>query len=102
MVMCSEPVTRTPCSGFPAAYFRRIDINPGISCSAIEISLRPQSARPMSATLYGKVCSSVAVGIKSPLFVSPRISNLLRLDDPQLPPNNLHLRLQLLNIPIVV
>ena len=51
MVMCSEPVTRTPLSGLLAAYFLRIDISPGISCSAISISLRPQSARDMSATL---------------------------------------------------
>jgi hypothetical protein len=41
--MCSEPVMRTPASGWPGAYFSRIDINPGISCSAISISLRPQS-----------------------------------------------------------
>jgi hypothetical protein len=42
MVMCSEPVTRTPFSGLPGAYFLRIDIKPGISNSAMEISLRPQ------------------------------------------------------------
>src|SRR5690349_7957688 len=59
MVMCREPVTRTPCSGFSAAYLRRMDIRPGISCSAIEISLRPQSASDMSATLYGVVGASV-------------------------------------------
>jgi hypothetical protein len=51
MVMCSEPVTRTPASGFSAAYLLRIDIRPGISCSAMVISLRPQSASDMSATL---------------------------------------------------
>ncbi len=49
--MCSEPDTRTPFSGFSAACLRRIAISPGISCSAIEISLRPQSASAMSATL---------------------------------------------------
>ena len=49
--MCNEPVTRTPASGFDFAYFSRIDINPGISFSAIAISLRPQSAKEMSATL---------------------------------------------------
>ena len=49
--MCSEPVMRTPASGFSAAYLLRIAISPGISCSAMTISLRPQSARPMSATL---------------------------------------------------
>jgi len=51
MVMCSEPVTRTPLSGWAAAYLRRMDIRPGISCSAMSISLRPQSARDRSATL---------------------------------------------------
>ena len=51
MVMCSEPVTRTPLSGACAACLRRIDIRPGISCSAMSISLRPKSAREMSAIL---------------------------------------------------
>jgi len=35
MVMCSEPVMRTPASGLVAAYLLRIDIRPGISCSAM-------------------------------------------------------------------
>src|SRR5205807_9668401 len=51
MVMCSEPVIRTLASGFCGAYFSRIAINPGISFSAIEISFRPKSAKPMSLTL---------------------------------------------------
>ena len=51
MVMCSEPVMRTPASGFCAAYLLRMAIRPGISCSAMAISLRPQSASDMSATL---------------------------------------------------
>src|ERR1700744_6317279 len=50
--MWSDPVTRTPASGRCGAYFFRIDIKPGISCSATEISFRPQSAKPKSATLY--------------------------------------------------
>jgi len=49
MVMCSEPVMRAPLSGCWAANSSRIAIRPGISVSAILISLRPQSARPMSA-----------------------------------------------------
>src|SRR6185312_1057402 len=40
-------------SGLLAAYSLRIDISPGISCSASCISLRPKSARLRSATLYG-------------------------------------------------
>src|SRR5229473_329343 len=51
IVMWSEPVMRTPASGFWGAYFSRIAINPGISFSAIEISFRPKSASDMSLTL---------------------------------------------------
>ena len=50
-VMCSEPVMRAPASGWAAPNSRRSDMRPGISCSASSISLRPNSARPMSATL---------------------------------------------------
>jgi hypothetical protein len=50
MVMCSEPVMRAPLSGCAGlANSSRMAIRPGISVSAILISLRPQSARPMSA-----------------------------------------------------
>src|SRR5271157_584272 len=51
MVICSEPVMRTPSSGLSLAYLRRMAIRPGISNSAMEISLRPQSASARSATL---------------------------------------------------
>jgi hypothetical protein len=50
-VMCSEPMTRAPASGFALAYSARIAISPGISCSASRISLRPNSASDRSATL---------------------------------------------------
>src|SRR4030095_1985939 len=50
-VMCREPVIRTPLSGLLEAYFLRIAINPGISCSAISIDFRPHSARLRSLTL---------------------------------------------------
>ena len=50
-VMCSEPEIRAPLSGSTSAYSRRSDINPGISCSASRISLRPNSAKLRSATL---------------------------------------------------
>ena len=46
-----QPVRRTPSSGFLPLYSSRKDIRPGISVSAIAISLRPQSAKAMSATL---------------------------------------------------
>ena len=64
--MWSDPVIRTPASGLPAAYFSRIAIRPGISCSAIWISLRPHSARLMSATLKSVVAAdweAVVVGM---------------------------------------
>ena len=51
MVMCSDPITRTPLSGLSGPYSRRTAIRPGISCSEISISLRPHSASDMSATL---------------------------------------------------
>src|SRR5512139_2195742 len=50
MVMCSEPVMRAPFSGCAAANSSRIAIRPGISVSAMRISLRPQSASARSAT----------------------------------------------------
>ncbi|GAA3484176.1 hypothetical protein GCM10018966_087080 [Streptomyces yanii] len=60
-VMCSEPVMRAPASGCESAYSLRIDIRPGISCSASVISLRPNSARERSATL--KSCRLATVVI---------------------------------------
>jgi hypothetical protein len=51
VVMWSEPVMRTPLSGLLGAYFFRIDMRPGISCSATSMVLRPHSARLMSLTL---------------------------------------------------
>src|SRR5450631_3029757 len=69
MVMCSEPVMRTPASGLAWAYFLRIDIRPGISYSAMEISLRPHSASERSATLNSAAVSLiVAVPI---IYMSP-------------------------------
>src|SRR2546430_1317928 len=50
MVMCRLPAMRAPASGLAAAYLRRMVIRPGISCSAMAISLRPQSARARLAT----------------------------------------------------
>src|SRR5687768_13834023 len=52
-VMCSEPMIFAPLSGFLPLYSFRSAIRPGISCSARRISFRPNSARDMSATLYG-------------------------------------------------
>src|SRR5215204_1523949 len=59
MVMCSDPMTRAPASGCLPRYSARIDMRPGISCSASWISLRPHSASERSATL--KAGRSVAL-----------------------------------------
>jgi hypothetical protein len=50
MVMCSEPAMRAPFSGCAARYSSRMAMRPGISVSAMAISLRPKSASDRSAT----------------------------------------------------
>jgi len=50
IVMWSEPAMRAPRSGCSGPNSSRVCIRPGISVSASEISLRPQSARLMSLT----------------------------------------------------
>ena len=68
--MCSEPAMRAPRSGCSGANSSRIAMRPGISVSAIAISLRPQSASARSATLkvgealgfVGSVHRSLLVG----------------------------------------
>ena len=64
-VICSEPVIRTPWSGLLEAYFSRIAISPGISCSAISMDFRPHSARVRSLTLN----SGAAAAFPLPLVV---------------------------------
>ncbi len=51
MVMCRQPATRAPFSGCDGPYSFRTAIRPGISSSAMAISLRPQSASERSLTL---------------------------------------------------
>src|SRR3954465_12249813 len=58
---------RAPLSGWRTANSSRVFIRPGISCSASSISLRPNVARPMSATLWSCV---VAVAVIRLLGVS--------------------------------
>ena len=50
MVMCSEPEMRAPLQRLQRLNSSRLAIRPGISVSAMSISLRPQSASLMSAT----------------------------------------------------
>src|SRR3954452_549029 len=66
IVMCSEPVMRAPRSGCDSPYSRRVAIRPGISCSASWISLRPNAARPRSATLKSAPVGTVVVLIGAP------------------------------------
>ena len=49
-VMCRQPAIRAPSSGREEPNSARSAINPGISVSAMAISLRPQSARARLAT----------------------------------------------------
>src|ERR1700722_7119434 len=67
MVMCREPVMRAPRKGCCAANSWRIAISPGISVSAILISLRPQSARAKSLTKKSWVCLIAAFIAKFPV-----------------------------------
>jgi hypothetical protein len=68
IVMCSDPVIRAPRNGCCAPNSRRRDISPGISPSAISISLRPYVASDRSATRKSSVVSSCTAvcGMLSP------------------------------------
>src|ERR1700720_3545436 len=63
MVMCKEPEMRAPLSGCCLAYSCRMAMRPGISVSAILISLRPQSARLKSLTRKSD-CDLIAAFIR--------------------------------------
>src|ERR1700722_411250 len=65
MVMCSDPAMRAPRSGWAAANSPRMAMSPGISVSAIRISLRPQSARLRSFTRESLVTFIAAFMIDS-------------------------------------
>ncbi len=51
MVMCSEPAMRAPFSGWSLPNSSRSAIRPGISVSAMAISLWPKAASEMSRTM---------------------------------------------------
>merc|ERR1719163_1764218 len=61
IVMCSEPMMRTPASGDDGPNSLRDDIRPGISASARSSSFRPKSASEMSATLKSPELSTALV-----------------------------------------
>src|SRR4051812_6024588 len=65
IVMCRQPATRAPASGFFAPYSSRSAMRPGISFSAIRIFLRPSSARVLSLILNAG--NSVRVSMVSSL-----------------------------------
>src|SRR5947207_1405355 len=73
--MCNDPTIFSPLSGCCLAYSSRTAISPGISCSASMISLRPQSARLMSATLYS---SLAAPFLATPLVFAGLLDGLVR------------------------
>src|SRR5215831_10555560 len=75
MVMWREPATRAPLSGFFAPYSARSAMRPGISVSAMAISLRPHSARPMSLTWW----SAVPLGAAALALGAAVIGRLRRL-----------------------
>jgi hypothetical protein len=83
IVMCNEPAMRAPRSGWVGANSSRIAISPGISVSAIAISLRPQSASVRSATrkscfeASGVIERAVAVMVAPPFI--PRLSSAVDL-----------------------
>merc|ERR1719390_368212 len=61
IVICSEPLMFSPLNGCAGPNSALAAMSPGISCSASESSLRPNSAKPMSFTLE----SAIAVGSRS-------------------------------------
>src|SRR5437588_4996075 len=61
--MCSEPAMRVPLSGCFGPYSSRVAIRPGISVSAMEISLAPNSARLMSLTMYSVAGEALALAV---------------------------------------
>src|SRR6266540_54160 len=69
IVMCKEPAMRAPRSGCCGANSSRIAIRPGISVSAIAISLRPHAARSRSATL-----KSAKLRVSVTAFISHSLS----------------------------
>src|SRR6185437_106208 len=70
MVMCRQPTIRAPFSGWDLPYSLRSAMRPGMSVSAMLISLRPQSASLMSATLKSSAIleSSLQCGGEIGLF----------------------------------
>jgi len=65
MVMCSEPVMRTPLSGFKGPYFLRMAMSPGISCSETWMVLRPHSASERSRTLKSGLAAPLPLTLAS-------------------------------------
>src|ERR1700730_419127 len=52
IVICNEPAIRAPRNGWVGPNSSRVAIRPGISVSAMAISLRPHEASPMSFTTW--------------------------------------------------
>src|SRR5947208_13065302 len=78
IVICSDPTIFSSLSGCCFAYSSRTAISPGISCSASMISLRPHSARLMSATLYSSFAFAAAPDFEDPFVLAGLRVGLLR------------------------
>ncbi|KAG9954788.1 S-adenosyl-L-homocysteine hydrolase-like protein, partial [Aureobasidium melanogenum] len=77
VLMCKQPAIRAPLRGCSSAYFARVAMRPGISCSASSISRRPKAAKLRSATLNfwaGALMVMVATNKKWP-HPSPNLDN---------------------------
>src|SRR5579875_3138180 len=72
MVMWRQPTIRAPFSGFCLPYSARSAMRPGISVSAILISLRPQSASLISATLKSSAISEGSLQLSGKIGFFPR------------------------------
>mmetsp|Transcript_9125 Transcript_9125/g.15537 ORF Transcript_9125/g.15537 Transcript_9125/m.15537 type:complete len:256 (-) Transcript_9125:784-1551(-) len=86
MVMCSEPMTRTPASGCAGPNSARADMRPGISCSAMSSSLRPKSESDMSATLKSPDASMAFLGAPRPSSAAMPGSSLPSSSSSDAPP----------------
>src|SRR5262249_46727467 len=87
MVMCKLPAMRAPFRGLEGAYFLRMAMSPGISCSAMAISFRPQSARLRSATTKSLAggepfsLTSLADSLGRDFLTVAGMRDLLEIDD---------------------
>src|SRR6516164_2099549 len=83
IVMWSDPEMRAPRSGCVGANSSRIAMSPGISVSAIAISLRPKSASERSATLKSPPGVAASAGFSVAFMLDAPDLSERRIDDPR-------------------